>query len=111
MRWQATAYSYDALALEETQKLLKQLGELSVATADAAKVVATLPPTISRERHAALETRLDHRIDRRVDLFTRDVAGDGFARDVLLRTGFVKREVAADDFPVLAAVHRTVHKL
>lgn len=60
MRWQAQAYSYDTLALDETQQLLKQLGELSIATAEAARVVAALPATASRERAAALE-----------DLFTR----------------------------------------
>lgn len=55
MRWQAQAYSYDTLSLDETQRLLAQLGEMSKATTEAARTVATLPANVSRERAAALE--------------------------------------------------------
>ena len=54
MRWQAQAYSYDTLALDETQRLLAQMGDLSKATAEAARTVAALPAVASRERAAAL---------------------------------------------------------
>lgn len=54
MRWQAQAYSYDTLALDETKLLLKQMGDLSIAAADAARVAAQMPGTISKERQAAL---------------------------------------------------------
>jgi hypothetical protein len=60
LRWQAQAYAYDTLALDETQRLLAQLGEMSQATSAAARTVAALPGMASKERAAALE-----------DLFTR----------------------------------------
>ena len=57
--------------------------------------------------HAALETRFDHRVDRRIHLFTGHVSRDRIARhDLILR--LLRREVGADDVPRDALVHRAM---
>ena len=57
--------------------------------------------------HAALELRLAHRVDRRVDLLARDVARDRVARHDLVLL-LVCRQVRADHLPRHAVVHRPV---
>ena len=75
---------------------------LAVVARDADRAVVGADPD-----HAALEARLDHRVDRRVDLFAGDVARDRIARDDLILR-FLRRQVGADDVPRDALVHRAM---
>lgn len=60
MRWQGDGFATDALAMEDMQRLLKQVEALTKASTDASRTVAGLPATISREREAALEDLFAH---------------------------------------------------
>lgn len=55
MRWQAEAFTNDTLERDEIQRLIKQLEALAVSADQAAKVAATLPAQMSKERQAAID--------------------------------------------------------
>jgi hypothetical protein len=59
MRWQAEAFTNDTLERDEIAQLLKQLDALTKSADQAAKVVAAMPATISKERQAAIEQLFD----------------------------------------------------
>ena len=60
VRWQAEAFTNDTLERDEIAKLLQQLDALTRSADQAAKVVAAMPGTISKERAAALDDLFKH---------------------------------------------------
>jgi hypothetical protein len=60
LRWQAEAFTYNTLAMDESRQLLAQVGGLTDTANSVVREVAGLPEQLARERAAALQ-----------DLFTR----------------------------------------
>lgn len=60
LRWQAEYFAHNMVTMDESRRLLEQIGGLTAVADSAAREVAGLPVQLSREREAALR-----------DLFTR----------------------------------------
>lgn len=60
LRWQAEYFAHNMVTMDESRRLLEQIGALTAVADSAAREVAGLPAQLSREREAALH-----------DLFTR----------------------------------------
>jgi hypothetical protein len=105
MRWQAEAFTDDALGREEIAKLLKQLEAL---TASSNALVTSLPGTISKERKAAIEQLFEAiRLERSAAL--KEVADDIRAerRATLEQVADIlsaQRKAALEDLTGLAGV-------
>jgi hypothetical protein len=60
MRWQAEAFTDTTLGREDVALLIKRLDALALSTDQAAKMVAGMPGTLSKERAAALDDLFQH---------------------------------------------------
>ena len=94
---------FDGLDARADQVLWRHvLPGLAIVPRHAHRAVVSAHPD-----HALLEARFDHGVNRRVDLFARDVARDRVARnDLILR--LFRRQVGADDLPGDALVDRAM---
>jgi hypothetical protein len=54
LRWQAELFTHNTLTMDESQRLLKSIGELTATADSAVREVARMPEQLSRERSEAL---------------------------------------------------------
>jgi len=60
LRWQAEAFAYNTLAMDESRRLLEGISGLTASADSAVREVAGMPAQLSREREAALQDLFAH---------------------------------------------------